>query len=261
VGSEIVLSPEAEARAEYISNGHPLQQLTHDRILALVRSEVERADKRWQTGLGYATPDEAWKNYREQTGRLSSLGREQGARIAELLACGSHCDGCIACLLEARDVLRLVNKSNLDSYIAAAKERDALKAEVARLHGLLQRADAELPPENPVQQVVSRTLQSCSDQYVRLEDNRDMWKRLEDIRTHERDSALADLAEARKQIEEAVVVIGHGRRMLRRLNAGETVWHEDEQVLLHGALAEEDDMPQAELDAARALLATGGEHV
>jgi hypothetical protein len=83
-------------------------------------------------------------------------------------------------------------------------EGKARELEVARLHGLLERADAELPPENPVQQEVSRTLQSCSDVTEGL-------RAQVELMLLERAEGRRQLAEARKQIEEAADLLRSAR--------------------------------------------------
>jgi hypothetical protein len=112
--------------------------------------------------------------------------REKDARIAELLR--SHDEWF---------------EGHAKQVVALRGERDALKAEVARLQSWLTCDEHAVPFGEP--SCVFCNMVKMRAEVARLEDDRDMWKLLEDIRAHERDSALADLAAARKQIEEAEV--------------------------------------------------------
>jgi hypothetical protein len=232
VGSEIVLSPEAETFAGWIAD-LPSVHVRKERLLALVRFEVEWAvDRDREETQGRLCPEDVGLD--DYVHHLEKATREKDARIAEL---------------------EQVQLDDRNAMLLCVKERDALKAEVSELkerlrewHEIRKERDAYGLENGSLKAEVAR-LQACGE----VAESRNPVRLAAGFAAENAELRL-DLADARKQIEEAVVVIAHGRRMLRRLGDGETVWHEDEQVLLHGASAEEDDMPQAELDAARALL-------
>lgn len=247
-----VLSEEANRVITHMANlfsTTPAKRAEIEReAYALVRSAVGEERKRWQSSLGHSSPEDVWRYVNQKReleaikteGRLARLAREK----EQLLESNStyyltqielwkknvrEKDTHITKLEDTivRREERITHLGKRVSSLSVAVERshdanDTLKAEVGRLHALLERADALLPPENPVQQEVSAVLQSCSDvtEGLRAEvDALEVERRRQvgvicrlhgelECSSHEREQSLRrDLDAARKAIEEAAWLV------------------------------------------------------